>query len=126
MGIFDKLFGKKQPPQEEQTMTQLNIGIILGSTREGRAQQLSRPLPPCTRDGRKGPLHRHAARVPHGDRVVSLRRRNDAPDRSGLSRLGSMRPRDQPVEVGLRRGADGGRRTRSVRAVPGARAYQFL
>lgn len=34
MGFLDKLFGKKQ--EEEQTMTQLNIGIILGSTREGR------------------------------------------------------------------------------------------
>lgn len=35
MGFLDKLFGK-QPQQEEQTMTKLNIGIILGSTREGR------------------------------------------------------------------------------------------
>ncbi|MFS0690649.1 NADPH-dependent FMN reductase [Sporosarcina sp. 179-K 8C2 HS] len=34
MGLFDKLFGSKQ--QEEKTMTNLNIGIILGSTREGR------------------------------------------------------------------------------------------
>ncbi|MGN7388843.1 NADPH-dependent FMN reductase [Sporosarcina sp. SAFN-015] len=34
MGLFDKLFGSKQ--QEEQTMTNLNIGIILGSTRDGR------------------------------------------------------------------------------------------
>ncbi len=35
MGFLDKLFGK-QPQEEEQTMTKLNIGIILGSTREGR------------------------------------------------------------------------------------------
>jgi len=35
MGFLDKLFGK-QPQKEEQTMTKLNIGIILGSTREGR------------------------------------------------------------------------------------------
>ncbi|MFC5603676.1 NADPH-dependent FMN reductase [Sporosarcina koreensis] len=34
MGLFDKLFGSNQ--QEEQTMTKLNIGIILGSTRDGR------------------------------------------------------------------------------------------
>lgn len=34
MGLLDKLFGKKQ--EEEETMTKLNIGIILGSTREGR------------------------------------------------------------------------------------------
>lgn len=34
MGIFSKLFGTKQ--EEEQTMEKLNIGIILGSTREGR------------------------------------------------------------------------------------------
>lgn len=34
MGFLDKLFGKKQ--EEEQTMTKLNIGIILGSTRDGR------------------------------------------------------------------------------------------
>ncbi|ALC91813.1 reductase [Bacillus sp. FJAT-18017] len=36
MGLFDKLFGKQ--PKEETTMTteKLNIGIILGSTREGR------------------------------------------------------------------------------------------
>ena len=34
MGIFDRLFGTKQ--KEETTMTKLNIGIILGSTREGR------------------------------------------------------------------------------------------
>jgi NAD(P)H-dependent FMN reductase len=37
MGFFSKLFGtKQQPQQEETTMTKLNIGIILGSTREGR------------------------------------------------------------------------------------------
>ena len=35
MGFLDRLFGK-QPQEEEQTMTKLNIGIILGSTREGR------------------------------------------------------------------------------------------
>ena len=34
MGFLDKLFGTKK--EEEQTMTKLNIGIILGSTREGR------------------------------------------------------------------------------------------
>ncbi|WP_043933003.1 NADPH-dependent FMN reductase [Bacillus sp. EB01] len=36
MGLFDKLFGKQ--PKEETSMTteKLNIGIILGSTREGR------------------------------------------------------------------------------------------
>jgi NAD(P)H-dependent FMN reductase len=36
MGLFDKLFGKQ--PREETIMTteKLNIGIILGSTREGR------------------------------------------------------------------------------------------
>ncbi|HSJ37995.1 MAG TPA: NAD(P)H-dependent oxidoreductase, partial [Planococcus sp. (in: firmicutes)] len=34
MSIFSKLFNSKQ--QEETTMTKLNIGIILGSTREGR------------------------------------------------------------------------------------------
>ncbi len=34
MGFLNKLFGKKQ--EEEQPMTQLNIGIILGSTRDGR------------------------------------------------------------------------------------------
>ncbi|WP_432363090.1 NADPH-dependent FMN reductase [Sporosarcina sp. UB5] len=34
MGLFDKLFGSNK--QEEQTMTNLNIGIILGSTRDGR------------------------------------------------------------------------------------------
>jgi NAD(P)H-dependent FMN reductase len=35
MGIFNKLFGKSTN-QEELTMTKLNIGIILGSTRQGR------------------------------------------------------------------------------------------
>ena len=35
MGFLDRLFGK-EPQQEEKTMTKLNIGIILGSTREGR------------------------------------------------------------------------------------------
>ncbi|GHI00105.1 NADPH-dependent FMN reductase [Neobacillus kokaensis] len=34
MGFFNKLFGFKQ--EEDDNMTQLNIGIILGSTREGR------------------------------------------------------------------------------------------
>lgn len=34
MGLFTKLFGTQQ--EEEKTMTKLNIGIILGSTREGR------------------------------------------------------------------------------------------
>lgn len=34
MGFFTKLFGAQQ--EEETTMTKLNIGIILGSTREGR------------------------------------------------------------------------------------------
>ncbi|MEL3959915.1 NADPH-dependent FMN reductase [Lysinibacillus endophyticus] len=34
MGFLDKLFGNDH--KEEQTMTNLNIGIILGSTREGR------------------------------------------------------------------------------------------
>ncbi|MFB9985906.1 NADPH-dependent FMN reductase [Bacillus benzoevorans] len=34
MGFLSKLFGTKQ--EEEETMTKLNIGIILGSTREGR------------------------------------------------------------------------------------------
>lgn len=34
MGFLNKLFGVKQ--EEEETMTKLNIGIILGSTREGR------------------------------------------------------------------------------------------
>ncbi|GAK40387.1 NAD(P)H-dependent oxidoreductase [Paenibacillus urinalis] len=34
MGFIDRLFGKET--KEEETMTKLNIGIILGSTREGR------------------------------------------------------------------------------------------
>ncbi|MBO1912969.1 NAD(P)H-dependent oxidoreductase, partial [Microvirga sp. 3-52] len=34
MGLLDKLFGTKK--EEEITMTKSNIGIILGSTREGR------------------------------------------------------------------------------------------
>jgi len=34
MGFWNKLFGNEK--QEEETMTKLNIGIILGSTREGR------------------------------------------------------------------------------------------
>lgn len=34
MGFLNKFFGTKQ--EEEETMTKLNIGIILGSTREGR------------------------------------------------------------------------------------------
>lgn len=33
-GFFNKLFGKQQ--EEEMTMTKSNIGIILGSTRDGR------------------------------------------------------------------------------------------
>ncbi len=38
MGFMDKLFGKtnNNTQEEEQTMSKLNIGIILGSTREGR------------------------------------------------------------------------------------------
>ncbi|MGB3100494.1 MAG: NADPH-dependent oxidoreductase, partial [Psychrobacillus psychrotolerans] len=37
MSFFSKLFGTQEPQQEEEkTMTKLNIGIILGSTREGR------------------------------------------------------------------------------------------
>ena len=35
MGFLDKLFGKSTK-EEEQTMTKLKIGIILGSTRQGR------------------------------------------------------------------------------------------
>lgn len=35
MGFLDKLFGKNAD-QEENTMSNLNIGIILGSTRQGR------------------------------------------------------------------------------------------
>ena len=34
MGFLNKLFGVKN--EEEETMTKLNIGIIIGSTREGR------------------------------------------------------------------------------------------
>jgi NAD(P)H-dependent FMN reductase len=34
MGFFSKLFGAKQ--EEEVKMEKLNIGIVLGSTREGR------------------------------------------------------------------------------------------
>lgn len=34
MGFFSKIFGLGQ--KEEETMTKLNIGIIIGSTREGR------------------------------------------------------------------------------------------
>ena len=36
MGFLDKLFGKSTNNEEEQTMAQLKIGIILGSTRQGR------------------------------------------------------------------------------------------
>ncbi|MFZ0074997.1 MAG: NADPH-dependent oxidoreductase, partial [Exiguobacterium undae] len=38
MSLFNKLFGSKETPQQEEetNMTKLNIGIILGSTREGR------------------------------------------------------------------------------------------
>jgi NAD(P)H-dependent FMN reductase len=38
MGFMDKLFGKtnNNTQEEEQAMSKLNIGIILGSTREGR------------------------------------------------------------------------------------------
>src|SRR3954453_1715917 len=35
MGFLDKLFGGSSKKEEEQ-MTKLNIGIILGSTRQGR------------------------------------------------------------------------------------------
>ena len=35
MGFLDKLFGKTTN-EEEKTMSKLNIGIILGSTRQGR------------------------------------------------------------------------------------------
>lgn len=35
MGFLDKLFGRTKI-EEEQTMSKLNIGIILGSTRQGR------------------------------------------------------------------------------------------
>ena len=36
MGFLDKLFGKSTNNEEEKTMAQLKIGIILGSTRQGR------------------------------------------------------------------------------------------
>lgn len=36
MGILDKLFNGKKQEEEKQTMTKLKIGIIVGSTREGR------------------------------------------------------------------------------------------
>lgn len=36
MGFLDILFGGKKQVQEEQPMAQLKIGIILGSTRDGR------------------------------------------------------------------------------------------
>nr|WP_214853820.1 NAD(P)H-dependent oxidoreductase [Exiguobacterium sp. s166] len=38
MSLFSKLFGSKETPQQEEetNMAKLNIGIILGSTREGR------------------------------------------------------------------------------------------
>ena len=36
MGLLDKLFGRSTNNEEEQTMEQLKIGIILGSTRQGR------------------------------------------------------------------------------------------
>ena len=38
MSLFSKIFGTQQTTQneEETTMTKLNIGIVLGSTREGR------------------------------------------------------------------------------------------
>lgn len=37
MGILDRLFGKTTTKiEEEETMSKLNIGIILGSTRQGR------------------------------------------------------------------------------------------
>ena len=37
MGLLDKLFGKQAPQHEEEiTMEKMNIGIVLGSTREGR------------------------------------------------------------------------------------------
>ena len=35
MSFLDKLFGRSTT-KEEETMTKLNIGIILGSTRQGR------------------------------------------------------------------------------------------
>ena len=36
MGFLNKLFGSNSSQEEEQQMTTLNIGIIIGSTREGR------------------------------------------------------------------------------------------
>lgn len=36
MGFFEKLFGKQTKEEETMTTEKLNIGIILGSTREGR------------------------------------------------------------------------------------------
>ncbi|MBS4212467.1 MULTISPECIES: NADPH-dependent FMN reductase [Neobacillus] len=36
MGFFDKLFGNSAKEEETMTTEKLNIGIILGSTREGR------------------------------------------------------------------------------------------
>ena len=36
MGFLDKLFGKNTNTEESNEMTKLNIGIILGSTRQGR------------------------------------------------------------------------------------------
>lgn len=36
MGFFNKLFGRKTREEETMTIAKLNIGIILGSTRQGR------------------------------------------------------------------------------------------
>ena len=36
MGFLDKLFGKQTKEEEIMTTEKLNIGIILGSTRQGR------------------------------------------------------------------------------------------
>jgi NAD(P)H-dependent FMN reductase len=36
MGLFDKMFGKSTKEEEIMTTEKLNIGIILGSTRQGR------------------------------------------------------------------------------------------
>nr|WP_309098674.1 NADPH-dependent FMN reductase [Fredinandcohnia onubensis] len=36
MGLLDKLFGNQQKEEEKMSNEKLNIGIILGSTREGR------------------------------------------------------------------------------------------
>lgn len=36
MGLFDKLFGNSAKEEDKMTTEKLNIGIILGSTREGR------------------------------------------------------------------------------------------